>query len=131
MATIFERCAARTYEILAIEKVTDDPHKAWQMAAPNFTDSTNVQRKPCPIATFCGLWYAGMIKGSTPRANYKVLRNAQYAVDGIKELEKNPHLSKFQVWGRIPGTNAGMKSQDGQMDVLFALRERGLIVGLP
>jgi hypothetical protein len=126
MPTVFEKCAVHAYDLLSAE-VTDDPHEAWRRVAPSFSDSIHVQRKPCPIATFSGLWYAGFINGSKPRSNYEIGRNAQYAIDGIKELKRNPKLSKSQVWRRLPGTNGGSKAQDGQMDVLFALRQRNLI----
>lgn len=130
MMTVFENCALRAYQILAIERITDDPHEAWRLVAPSFTQSVHVQRKPCPIATFSGLWDAGKLMGSIPRPHYKALKNAQYAIDGITKLKDNPHLSKSQVWRLIPGTNEGTKSQDGQMGVLFALRDRGWIIGL-
>src|SRR5690348_15610344 len=126
MATVFENSAVRAYELLAIEKLTADPHEAWSIAAPSFSASINVQKKPCPIATFSGLWNAGIIKGSNPRSSHQILRNAQYAVDAIRVLNEKPHLTKSQVWSRIPGTNGGAKAHDGQMDVLFALWGKGL-----
>jgi hypothetical protein len=57
--------------------------------------------------------------------------SACHAIDGIEELKKNPKLSKLEVWSRIPGTNDGKKTRNGEMDVLFALWKAGLIVGQP
>jgi hypothetical protein len=96
MMTVFENCAVRAYGILVTEKITDDPHEAWRLAAPSFTKSINVQRKLCPIATFSGLWYAGKMKGSIPRSHYKALTNTQYAIDGIKEIKGVEKQSTFE-----------------------------------
>jgi hypothetical protein len=97
MTTIFEGIAARAYEILAIEKLTDNPRAAWRMAAPAFTASKASQEKPCPIDTFCGLWYAAKIKGSVRWKNYQLGPDAGHAIDGITELQKNSNLSKREV----------------------------------
>jgi hypothetical protein len=115
MTTIFEGIAARAYEILAIEKLTDNPRAAWRMAAPAFTASKASQEKPCPIDTFCGLWYAAKIKGSVRWKNYQLGPDAGHAIDGITELQKNSNLSKREVWDRVAGT----ETYNGQMDVLF------------
>jgi hypothetical protein len=81
----------------------------------------------CAEAAFKGLWWAGVIKGGVPKAHFKPEKNADYALQGRTILQSDPGLNMTQVWARIHGAPT---YKNGQMEVLFALRDEGLIIGL-
>jgi hypothetical protein len=81
----------------------------------------------CARLAFEGLWYKGKIKGSIELTTFEPKKNAQYALDGLSILQSHPTFNMAQVWSRIPGA----PNRNGQMEVLFGLRETNLIIGLP
>jgi hypothetical protein len=119
------RCAVRAVEIITAERLTDNPRTAWDLAAREL-DLHNLH--PCAKLAFEDLWYKGKIKGSIEQTTFVPKENARYVLEGLVILQDDPHLNMHQVWTRIPGAPPNM---NGQMQVLFGLRGRNLIIGLP
>jgi hypothetical protein len=102
-----------------------DPRDAWKEAIREETGSKATEGKPCPRCAFLGLCECGLVRGVRP-GNYTYSRvNKRYAVDAIRMLRvSEKKLRRADVWARVaPGITEG-----GQMDVVFALWEDGLIV---
>ena len=77
-----------------------------------------------------GLCEEGIINGVAAGKYTKSLLNKQYAVKAIQLLRSDPSLAlnKAQLWNKIQ--NGNKKAENGQLDVVLALWEKGLIINI-
>lgn len=105
-----------------------DPVAAWKAAVCEFLPTLEGQKKGCPKSAFLGLCEAGFVKGIS-QGNYTRGRlNKEYAVQAVRLLQSDSSLANDRrgLWHRVmDGTD---KKPNGQMDVVVALFEAGLLV---
>jgi hypothetical protein len=102
----------------------------WEEATISiFGKGTTSQTKSCPKGAFLGLCEEGLVKGvdtGTYLANSAENTSKQYTLAALELLKKERSIpeNRNAFWQRIPGTP---DTHNGQLDVLFALIEKGLI----
>ena len=119
--------------IKAIQMYTDGfvktPQDAWMKAAGEIIgEGTYGQEKGCPKNAFLGLCEEGIVKGIPGGRYTRSKKNKEYALNAIRILKRSPGLveNKSALWNRVM---AGVeKSHNGQMDVVTALWDEGLVV---
>lgn len=108
-----------------------DPRQCWEQSVTHFTSSKESRKKACPRSAFLGLCQEGYVRG-IPKGSYisPGCRNDKYAVVAAKAVLKdnNKKYSKSELWGKVTETYPeSAKNQNGQMDVVLALKEHGLL----
>ena len=95
-----------------------DVELAWKKAICEFTDSIHYQKKNCPKVAFCGLM-------SNDR-RWAEKENAMIARRALDKLRNNSNrkFTSRELWSLLGNTS---KSHDGQMDVVLALWNSGLV----
>ncbi len=122
-----------TYEEMTLKAIellpeAESYESAWLNAARICNKSVSVQKKGCPKNAFLGLAESGLIKNVPAKFSHQPQsRNAQYAIKAVKLLKQEPCLAenKKRLW------NAAIeapKEHNGQMDVVLALWNKGLII---
>ena len=105
-----------------------NPVTAWYTAVKEvFPTSKSQQRKGCPRGAFLGLCEEGLIRG-VPRGRYTRSKlNKSYAVRAIDLIQADVTLTRDlqRLWQKIMGGTT--MSENGQMDVVAALWDAGLI----
>ena len=107
--------AARALQFLEICECAED---AWNNAAMEISGNVSIMQKSCPKNTFLGI-----VEG-------KPSKNAEYAYQAIEIING---MSKEELSSIKPGTfwkqkMIGVpKHYNGQIDVVFALKEKGFI----
>ncbi len=108
--------------------IAEKPRIAWEKVLSKYCkrDSSS-WKKGCPKDTFLGLCEEGYVKGIS-KGNYtKSTKNKTYGIEALKILKKESALinNKSELWQRIPNRTA--KNQNGQLDVVIALWNAGMI----
>lgn len=105
--------------------VTDQPKKAWDLAASKIINSESGRNKGCPRGTFLGLCEQGKVKGIPPGIYTKSKSNKEYALKALDLLRVEPALSAkpTELWRRV-----GKCSHNQQMDVVTSLWNDSLIL---
>lgn len=104
-----------------------DPKARWESAMERlYPTSPAARSKGCPRGAFLGLCEEDLVKG-IPAGHYTASRdNKEYAVRAVTFLiEKEQHSSRSELWQAA--TNGAGKKENGQMDVVLALWNNGLI----
>jgi hypothetical protein len=108
-----------------------NPITRWESAMERlYPTSSAARKKGCPRAAFLGLCEEGLVKG-IPAGHYtKSKDNKAYAVLAARLLtEGTQHWSRSALWQAV--TKDAVMQENGQMDVVLALWNNGLIVGRP
>jgi hypothetical protein len=101
-------------EAAKIIKQGTGAESAWRMAATKLIESKSSRDKGCPKNAFLGIF-----------ANSDGT-NALYAKKAVRKLREDPHkdYTANELWAAIGQSG---KSHNGQMDVVLALWEEGLL----
>jgi hypothetical protein len=131
VSNVFEKTALKAVELMK-NKDAQNPAEAWDSAIKNFTESCWTRKKGCPKNAFLGLYEKELIAGihSGSDTHFVENRNKKYAVKAVGILRKNPALAnlKANLWKTVlEGVDNPPKSHNGQMDVVIALWNKGLI----
>ena len=111
----YGKIAVRALQLLEICECAED---AWYNAAMEIYGKESIAKKPCPKNAFLGI-----VEG-------KPSKNAEYAYQAIEIING---MSKEELSSIKPGTfwiqkMIGVpKHYNGQIDVVFALKEKGFI----
>jgi hypothetical protein len=111
--------------------VDTNPITRWDNAMEKlYPTSSAARKKGCPRAAFLGLCEEGLVK-DIPTGHYtKSKDNKAYAVRAAGLLSEGAqHWSRSALWQAV--TKDTLKQENGQMDVVLALWNNGLIVGRP
>lgn len=108
-----------------------DPRECWEDSITQFTNSKDSQKKGCPRSAFLGLCQDGYVKG-IPKRNYlsSDSPNKDYAKIAAELVLKEPDrkYSRAVLWRNATENYPdAAKNQNGQMDVVLALKEAGLL----
>ncbi|PWC14229.1 hypothetical protein B4923_04800 [Brenneria roseae subsp. americana] len=108
-----------------------DPRECWEHSITHFTNSRESRKKGCPKSAFLGLCQKGYVKG-IQKGDYLPPEspNKNYAVAAAKLVLKEPgsKYSKAELWKKATEDYPmAAKNQNGQMDVVLALKEAGLL----
>ena len=108
-----------------------NPVARWESALERlYPTSPAARKKGAPRAAFLGLCEEGMVKGIPPGDYTSSKDNKAYAVRAVALLkEASQHWSRSALWQAV--TEGGDKQENGQIDVVLALWNNGLIVGSP
>ncbi|OQX57530.1 MAG: hypothetical protein B5M52_07215 [Helicobacteraceae bacterium 4484_230] len=109
-------------------KIAIDPVEAWRLAALKvFPNSESSRKKGCPKSTFLGLCENGYIVNVAAGSYTRSEKNKEYAVKALDLLADNSELAldKNKLWKKV--MNGVEKKQNGQMDVVTALWNNGMI----
>ncbi|MDO5379530.1 MAG: hypothetical protein Q4E98_01495 [Acidaminococcaceae bacterium] len=114
----FGECAIRAYEKMRKEKCS--ALEAWVTTAEEiFGVGSSSSKKSCPKHAFLGV----------VDANHKKSKNAEYALEALEKLKKNPK-EKFEFTSKLDFWRDAMKKEiahNSQVDVVFALWSKGYI----
>jgi hypothetical protein len=104
-----------------------DPPAAWRRAVNALFSSESSQQKLCPKEAFLGLCEAGLIEGVPADISAMAGKNKRYAVDAVTLLRRTPALAanRDALW--IAVLRGAAKRHNGQMDVVMALWNEGII----
>ena len=111
----YGKIAVRALQLLEICECAED---AWYNAAMEIYGKESIAKKPCPKNTFLGI-----VEGKTSK-------NAEYAYQAIEIINR---MSEEELSSIEPGTFWNQKmlgvpnKHNGQIDVVFALKEKGFI----
>jgi hypothetical protein len=104
------------------------PIEGWKLAVAEICpDSPSSQKKGCPKGAFLGLCEEGVVKG-IPAGSYTTsVHNKKYALRALSLLRSEPSFSGGAkvLWDRV--MNGEVKEPNGQMDVVLALWQKGLL----
>ena len=114
----------------ACRKTRDlDPVTAWNTAIPLFCKTPQAQKKGCPRNTFLGLCEAGLV-AHIPAGNYTRSKlNKAYALKAVTLLQTRPKFAEDPrtLWREVMRGGDEDKKPNGQMEIVIALREKGLL----
>ena len=114
-----------------IRQKGDSPPDAWLFAVEKLYPYQKAAReKGCPRNAYLGLCEEGIINGVAAGKYTKSFLNKQYALKAIQLLRSDPSLAlnKEQLWNKIQ--NGNKKAENGQLDVVLSLWEKGLIINI-
>jgi hypothetical protein len=119
----YGKCAIKSRSMIV--DIGIDPKVAWERAAAELFESTSLRQKGCPRDAFLGLCGEGQVKGVHPGNYTRSKKNKEYALFACAKLRATPSLnvSPSSLWCAL-GVN---KAHNGQMDVVIALWQEGLI----
>ena len=102
------------------------PRDAWNAVAAAHIEKLAAKKKGCPRSAFLGLCEAGLLKGIPAGEYVGSKKNKQYAVDAVWLLREEATFADD-----IPGLwrCLSLKQHNGQMDVVVALWNEGVIEG--
>nr|WP_264642425.1 hypothetical protein [Candidatus Symbiopectobacterium sp. NZEC127] len=108
-----------------------DPKDCWDREITLFTSSHESRKKGCPKSAFLGLCQDGFVKG-IPQGSYVPVDspNKKYATIAANVVldSSSRHYSNAELWHKATtGFSGAAKNQNGQMDVVLALKEAGLL----
>jgi hypothetical protein len=107
------------------------PVTRWESALEKLYPTSPVaRRKGGPRGAFLGLCEEGLVKGIPPGDYTSSKDNKAYAVSAVALLTAaEQHWSRSALWQAV--TDGVEKTENGQIDVVLALWNNGLIVGKP
>jgi len=104
------------------------PSDAWKQAAEKvIPESPSGREKGCPRESFLALCEQGWVQGLPVGAYTESVENKRYVIQAVETLRKTPFLasvSASELWRVVQG---GDKHHNGQMDVVLALWNEGLL----
>ncbi len=104
-----------------------NPKDSWHKASCEiFGEGSSSQLKGCPKNTFLGLCYLNAIKGYTHNEEFKLTKNAEYAIKAVELIKEENISNPKELWARVMGDE--QKAYNQQMHVVLALFENGYIV---
>jgi hypothetical protein len=108
-----------------------NPVARWESALEKlYPTSPAARRKAGPRGAFLGLCEEGLVKGIPPGDYSSSKDNKACAVRAVALLkEGKQHWSRSALWQAV--TDGVEKTETGQIDVVLALWNNGLIVGKP
>jgi len=108
-----------------------NPEARWESALEKlYPTSPAARRKAGPRGAFLGLCEEGLVKGIPPGDYSSSKDNKACAVRAVALLkEGKQHWSRSALWQAV--TDGVEKTETGQIDVVLALWNNGLIVGKP
>jgi hypothetical protein len=108
-----------------------DPCIRWENAMNKlYPTSPAARKKSSPRDAFLGLCEEGLVKGISAGSYTKPSRNKEYAVRAVTLLTgQTEKLSRSALWQAV--TNDAGKEENGQIDIVLALWNKGLIIGKP
>jgi hypothetical protein len=108
-----------------------NPMARWESALEKLYPTSPVARKKNgPRGAFLGLCEEGLVKDIPPGDYSSSKTDKAYAVRAAALLkEAAQHWSKSALWHEVTGH--APKQENGQIDVVLALWNNGLIVGKP
>jgi len=112
---------------LSVEEM--DPIKAWEARAVDvFAGRPAAIVKGCPKSAFLGLASAGMIKGVPSGVYSRSVDNRRYAEGAVQLLFEDASWATrpTTLWSTV-AEQAASKRHNGQMDVVLALWQAGLL----
>jgi hypothetical protein len=115
--------------IVQIAKVSS-PEEAWKLAVAKVCpDSVSSQKKGCPKGAYLGLCEEGLVKGIPAGSYTKSVHNKKYALRAVSLLRSEPSLSGSvkNLWDRVQDIDGEGKAPNGQIDVVLALWQKGLL----
>jgi hypothetical protein len=119
--------------ILAAQQASNgaNPEALWEDALEKLYPTSPVARKKNgPRGAFLGLCEEGLVKGISTGSYTNPTDNKAYAVRAVALLaEGTQHWSKSALWQAA--TEGVEKPESGQIDVVLALWNNGLIVSKP
>ena len=123
---MYGRAAIRAVHMLE-QGSPSNPESAWDRAIALETTSSESRRKGCPRGAFLGLCSAGVIKSVKGHSSLNLGSNGDYARRMVKALRSNEELAsdRKRLW-RV-GARRSKKKENGQVDVVLALWNEGLI----
>jgi hypothetical protein len=104
-----------------------DPRAAWRRAVDALFSGESSREKLCPKEAFLGLCDAALIEGVPGDVSAESGKNKRYAVDAVTLLRRKPALAanRDALWVAVLRGTA--KQHNGQMDVVIALWNEGII----
>jgi hypothetical protein len=107
------------------------PVARWESALEKLYPTSPVARmKGGPRGAFLGLCEEGLVKDIPPGDYTRSKDNKTYAIRAVALLkEASRHWSRSALWQAV--TDGVEKKENGQIDVVLALWNNGLIVGKP
>lgn len=108
-----------------------DPEYAWTQAVKQaFPAGRSSIDKGCPRGAFLGLCKRGALAGARSFYELEDTKNGDYACLAWKALKEDQSLAddRAALWSRI---HADAVNENGQLDVVLALWDEGLLVGSP
>lgn len=121
--TQYEKVALRTLKIL---KNSNDPNKAWDIAAKEIITSVESQKKQCPRNTFLSLCNMGLIIGVN-KGEYTKSKKNKYILKALKILSDNNNPTPKQLWKEVLDENEKGKSHNSEMHVVKVLWDKNYI----
>jgi len=108
-----------------------NPIARWENAMEKlYPTSLAARKKGCPRAAFLGLCEEGLVKGIPAGKYTKSKDNKAYAVLAAGLLmDATQRWSRSTLWKAV--TKDAVEQENGQMDVVLALWNNGLIAGGP
>jgi hypothetical protein len=105
------------------------PVEAWERSTMRLFGNCSSQNKGCPKGAFLGLCEEGLVKGVKRGQYTKSQKNKEYALRAIKYLRNHFEVESIEItdaWDFV--TSGSGLTHNGQMDVVFALKEKGLFM---
>ena len=120
--------AVRAVELVRSSRVKN-PKYAWDQAASEIIKAKSSKEKGCPKAAFLGLCEEGCVKHVASGKYSNSEENRRYALKAVQILKNNPELSfqKQKLWDEVMKLEGKNIQHNGQMDVVVALWNKGLI----
>jgi hypothetical protein len=108
-----------------------NPIARWESAMERlYPTSLAARKKGCPRAAFLGLCEEGLVKGIPAGEYTKSKDDKAYAVLAAGLLmDATQRWSRSTLWKAV--TKDAVEQENGQMDVVLALWNNGLIAGRP
>jgi hypothetical protein len=108
-----------------------NPIAQWESALEKLYPTSPVARKKNgPRGAFLGLCEEGLVKDIPPGDYSSSKADKAYAVRAVALLTAaEQHWSKSALWHEV--TENAQKQENGQIDIVLALWNNGLIVGKP
>jgi hypothetical protein len=108
-----------------------NPEARWESALEKlYPTSPAARRKAGPRGAFLGLCEEGLVKGISTGDYSSSKDNKAYAVRALALLAAaEQHWSRSALWQAV--TDGVDRTETGQIDVVLALWNNGLIVGSP
>lgn len=107
-----------------------DPVDAWCLAVQEHIPTKSGRIKGCPKSAFLGLCSAGRVIGINSGNYTRSIDNRNYAITAVEILQNQEpgHTPEAaELWGRVMAVHEKSIKRNGQMEVVLALWDKGMI----